>query len=692
MECGLGIDTGGTYTDAVIYDFKSRRIISAAKSVTVKENLTLGITKALSQLPRELFAGLKLVSLSTTLATNACVEGKGGRAALVLIGCDGDIVGKHGPRYGLPPLAEIILVDGGHNQQGEVDAEPDWDGLRQKISACRERTDAFAIVELWGTRNPEYEQKAKRLIMDWTARPVVCGHELTVELNSLKRSASTLLNAQLIPLINDFLNAVRDGLKEMEIAAPLMIVRGDGSLMSEEFAREKPVETLLSGPAASVAGGMKLSGVRNCLIVDMGGTTSDMAIVKDGLVRLAHEGVKVGNWRTGTQSILINTVGLGGDSRIRYGEDQAIAIGPARVAPLSWLADRWPQTLAQIRAIHREKKRHIRPLCEFFYLVREIAADSFFTVEELQTITVLKNGPLSIAALSEAVGTSVFSIDTYIKRLETLGIIMRCGLTPTDIMHISGDFTGWNAEAALLGAEHTAYQMNIGTAELVAMVNRRIVAELYFHIVTLLLENRKDGILKDGMPDAFHDLVMMGLADAAAPSEPADVTAGAEAPALQCRFAANLTLVGIGAPVHIYLPAVAKALNTECVIPEHAPVANAIGAITGNVVAEETITVRPRYEVFGIAGYIGHSSDGRVEFEDYREALQWAETEAEKLARLKAEARGAREVSVTVASVSNAVQLDAFYADETEDDGNKLLLETKVTARAVGALGWHAGV
>ena len=102
---------------------------------------------------------------------------------------------------------------------------------------------------------------------------VVCGHELASQLNFLKRAATALLNARLIPLINEFIDAVKLGLKERGIDAPLVIVCGDGSIMSEEFVRDRPVETLLSGPAASGIGGMNLSGQKNCVVVDMGGTT-----------------------------------------------------------------------------------------------------------------------------------------------------------------------------------------------------------------------------------------------------------------------------------------------------------------------------------------------------------------------------------------------------------------------------------
>ena len=148
MRLGLGIDTGGTYTDAVIYDFNTGKVLDNAKSITIKEDLRLGIINTLDQMSSNLLKKVSLVSLSTTLATNACVENKGARASLILIGCDRDTVRKYGRDYGLPELDEIIFVDGGHNQQGDVIKEPDWKDLQSKVNERKVNTDSFGIVQM----------------------------------------------------------------------------------------------------------------------------------------------------------------------------------------------------------------------------------------------------------------------------------------------------------------------------------------------------------------------------------------------------------------------------------------------------------------------------------------------------------------------------------------------------------------
>jgi len=652
MNYGLGIDTGGTYTDAVIYDFEAQKVVASAKSVTVKEHLETGITGAIDGLAPGLLASVTLISLSTTLATNACVEGKGGRAKLIMIGCHQDIVAQHGAEYGLPAGKDIVFLSGGYSQQGVVIEEPDWEYLKEQVLACQAETDAYAIVELWGIRNPGFEKKAKALITELTGLPSFCGHELTGELNSLRRAASALLNAQLIPIINGFLNAVRNSLTAKGLSAPIVIVRGDGSLMSEEFARNNPVETLLCGPAASVSGGLALTSQKNCVIVDMGGTTSDLAVVIGGVPKQTSEGAHVGKWKTGIPSILIDTVGLGGDSLIRYNLHGEPVIGPVRAAPLSWMASRWPETLPRIEALAVAKKKDDIPLCEFFYLVRDPGKDPFYTDAEFLIIEELKGGPQSLTELAQRAGGSILEVKT--KRLEHYGLIQRCGLTPTDLMHLAGTFQGWNTQAARLGADILAFQMGISVEQLVERTEQAIKEMLYCHIVRILME---------GSSKHTEQLVKKSF------RKPEGL--------LTCQFSLSATLVGLGAPTHLYLPDVAKALGADYVLPEHAAVANAVGAITGNVLADESVQIIPQFAASGVTGFQIFSAAGTHLIKDYDEAVEWAKTQALKQAVQSAHERGADKVESQVEVLVNGVP---------GKEGALHLIEVLVKARAVGKM------
>lgn len=663
MQLGIGIDTGGTYTDAVIYCFENQKVLASGKALTTKHNLVEGIVNALKQLPKDMLHGICLVSLSTTLATNTCVENKGNRGQLVLLGYDRQIVERIGPEYGLPHVGDIIMVPGGHGQQGQVVSEPDWDELEKAVLACKSRVDAFGVAEYWGIRNPNFERMAKKIIREATGLPVVCAHETTMEINSLKRAATVLLNARLIPLTDELIKAVKIALKDMGIKAPLMIVRGDGSLMSEGFAVEHPVETLLSGPASSVVGGMKLSGRDDCIVVDMGGTTSDIAVARHGRTTLVKDGVEIGEWRTGTCAIELKTIGLGGDSLISFDKAERITIGPQRAVPLSWLGHRWPYIIEELEKIYETGKRSSISLGEFFFIVKKPNGieNIYFTAEEERIIDALREGPRSIEDLANSVGTKPYFMQT--RRLESLGLIGRAGFTPTDIMHITGEFSAWDVECARLGGEILARRLGFSLHDLTACVNRLMVKKLYSAIVQYLLEKNWKRAERNSIKD-FEKIIDLSF------DNPYDE--------IECLFIAPMPLVGIGAPVHLYLEPVARALGTQAIVPPDAGVANAVGAITGSIIGEEVVVVRPNYEVSGITGYSCHSSRDYFETQEYDVALAWARQEAIRNAKEKAIRMGAIDVDIDLESHDRR--------GDTREGSEGLLLETIITARGIGRM------
>ena len=145
-----------------------------------------------------------------------------------------------------------------------------------------------------------------------------------------------MLNARIIPRLTGLLLDLENVMESLGIRAPMVVVKGDGTLMSSKIAKQKPVETILSGPAASVAGARHITGITDALVVDMGGTTTDTAALENNQVSLNKEGSNVGGYRTHVQALEIRTTGLGGDSLIGFEKGQFI-IGPKRVAPIAWL-------------------------------------------------------------------------------------------------------------------------------------------------------------------------------------------------------------------------------------------------------------------------------------------------------------------------------------------------------------------
>jgi hypothetical protein len=329
---GLGIDAGGTYTDAAIYDFNSKQIVAKAKALTTKWNYSIGISETLGQLPREQLAQVDLVSVSTTLATNAIVEGHGSRVGLLVM-----------PPYGLFEPADIrhepkAVICGKMEIDGMVIEPVDAEQVRAIVTEMMQHgVRAFAISGYASTINPQHELEVKHIVKSVTGCSVTCGHELSEMLDFKTRATTAIVNARIIGRIEKFLREIKNTLSDYGMNVPVVVVKGDGTLMSEEVAAQKPVETILSGPAASVAGARYLTGLTEAIVVDVGGTTTDTATVKDGIVRVHELGTRVGTHRTHVKALDMRTIGLGGDSIIDLSEGK-IKIGPQRVGPVCWMS------------------------------------------------------------------------------------------------------------------------------------------------------------------------------------------------------------------------------------------------------------------------------------------------------------------------------------------------------------------
>src|SRR6056297_1556378 len=376
----LGIDTGGTYTDGVIFGMDSRKLYCKTKVLTTRHDLSIAVENCLASLLNQEndinTDQIKMISLSTTLATNAIVEGQGAEVGLISIGRE--IEDKIPTQY-------YYNLEGGCNIKGKIKKEVDLKNARIKIDKMKSKVDAFAVSGYLSVRNPDQENKVKKLIEELSGYPVVCAHQLSSELGFKERTVTAVFNARLLPLITKLIKAVKTSLKQRNIDAPLMVVRGDGSLISEEVAREKPVETSLSGPAASIIVAKTLTDIKNGIVVDMGGTTTDIAVLKNGKPRLTKKGAKVGGWLTRVKAADITTIGIGGDSFIQVSKDKVLSIGPQKVFPLSWIATKHSHLLAELRKIkERENLKLTDTEKEILKLIKDKPHSLYYISKKLK--------------------------------------------------------------------------------------------------------------------------------------------------------------------------------------------------------------------------------------------------------------------------------------------------------------------
>lgn len=660
---GIGIDTGGTYTDAVIYHIEKKQILSSGKALTTKENLETGILNAMKKLSQDYIKEADFIALSTTLATNACVESKGGRARLMFIGVDPVSAETVRSSYGLPPMEELYFLNG---DAAYPETRPDWEKFRKDLAQEFAGFDSAAIVQIHPkANNGQYEKQAREILQQTFDIPCICGYELFHDVNVLRRGASSLLNARLLPVMKDFFDSIHRALKKLDLSLPIVVVRSDGSLMSQEFACERPVETLLCGPAASVMGSMELSGETNGIIVDMGGTTSDISLFTNHTPVTVRDGIQIGSWKTFVKGLYVDTFGLGGDSAVRY-EQGRLFLDTERVVPLCSLASQYPQAVEQLMELEKEERSHSHFLHEFFLLVHPPAENHSYTETELAFCQALKEGPLILEKAARAIGKDVYTLN--VSRLEREGLVIRCGLTPTDIMHIRGDFVAFHAEASRLGAAFMARSTGISLEQLCEKVYSLVQKKLYCNLGRILMENQNPALLAT--------MGRKGL-DAFLAASYEQAVSGSSPTLLRSVISTDYTLIGIGAPIHLFVKEVAELLGTQAVVPDYAPVANALGAVVGNVSATWTVEICPVYDSAGITGYEVITTKGTLSFEEEEPARQAAIKEAMDAAAEEARKRGAK------GDLTVSYEIITSRAAVGESD---LLLNEKVIGKAVGRM------
>ncbi len=673
----LGIDTGGTYTDAAIVD-AAGNILAANKQLTTHGDLAKGIGEAVNCLPSQMLAQVQMVALSTTLSTNSVVEGRGGSVCVLLPGYDKTQVQKSG-------LLEILdsdcinVLSGGHSATGEQTAELDIEEAARIILKHVDKVSAYAVSSIFATRNTAHEFKLRALIQELTGKPVACGHQLAHALGAPRRALTTALNARMIQPIQELILAVEYTLKQAGISAPMMIVNGDGSLVNVQMALAHPIATILSGPAASVSGACALSGIDNAVVVDIGGTTTDIAIARNGKAQRSHDGARIGDWKPLVDAIRVCAVGLGGDSEIRF--NGKLAIEQRRVVPMSLLAKLHPSIISKLESqwqglsTARQNK--------FAIALRPDADTSGLKKQERIVWKALLDGPLEIEASAESNPTWGRSI----AKLERKGLAIYSGFTPSDAAHVLGLSQHWNKEAAVLAARLWARQMRFlygcGTWEIgdeVApsqQVFDLVVSKICEQIIDACLHQQMN--INDRQMAVLRDvLTKMIFADNASVSAVNSDTATTEAGSLaevasvlQLRFDKQVSIVGVGGSAPDYLPEVARRLGMSLHIPDHASTANAIGSVFGGVMQlVRVVVIQPTNGVFMV-----FHQDTPMVFDALEPAMDKANEIAVESALLAAKLAGGVDIKVSADVSSDHVKHDI--------DG-ELFVNATVTAKAVG--------
>lgn len=588
MYLGLGVDTGGTYTDAAIMNMSNGTIIESNKALTTYPDLIRGIKNSIEGLNPRYLKRIKFVSVSTTLATNTTLEDKGYPAGLILIGYT--IPKKLASRY-------VISIQGGHDSNGnEIAPLEDLENLRDFIKQVKNKVAAFAISGYFGVRNPEHELKVKEVVQEMTGLPVVCGYELSMSLGAYERAVTALLNAELIPVSKQLINSFQAVMQEKEIKATLMMMKCDGSLVRIEEALQKPVESIFSGPAASLVGAAHLTGLDTCVTVDVGGTSTDISMISGGIPEISSSGAKVGDWKTMVKAIRMETSALGGDSLVWI--KRKTYLGPARVIPLCLAASEFPSLLEKLEKIEIPNERIMDEIIQptSFFIRNGNNSPELLTGEfeedEKVILKQLGTEPMSLFELSEMTGKHPLMFAGTLKNLIRKRQVSQIGFTPTDALHVLGEYLKWNERASILGAKILGKTMRKGAEEFSAHVKAKVVRKFTLELVSFFANDvKKEDLAKLIEKEAF------------------------------LKFHIKIPVVLVGAPVRAYLKEINRAIDADIWIPEFHEVGNAVGALAGKIIHRTEILIRPsaakgeEYAVF--------SKLGRKVFEDYSEALDY---------------------------------------------------------------------
>lgn len=665
MTTVLGIDTGGTYTDGVVLIRETKEIVASAKSLTTHENLIEGIRGVIRKLEYDHVEDIDYVALSTTLATNAVVENNGCRVGALIIGYEAEE---------LPPCIHC-RIDGEISLAGKEIVPLDEEAVRAAAESFRDKVDAVAISGIFSIRNRDHENRAKEIVREVLSVPVIMAHDLTGTLGVQERTNTAILNAKLISVIAELMGAVKDAMKEKEIDAPLMIVKGDGSLMTEQVAMERPIETILSGPAASIIGATYLNDIENGLIVDMGGTTTDVAILADGKPLVTKEGADVGGWRTRVSAVNAYTYGLGGDSYFSRNTDTGRwQVGPRRSRPISMIALEYPYYKKEI-IMRRGRQAGLYSFGQVDGLILLHEPSRGLEINDIQRrlIAALREGPHTVVELGK-----ILDIDPnffHPERLIEYGVLGLVGFTPSDVLCATGVYETGDREAAELAAGLIADSIGLSTKEFYQKCIDLVHEKMGRSLLGCVLE--RSG-LKAEEGDATADFFFrhgFGMEDSRF---------------LKVDLHVNMPIVGIGAPIHAWLPAPSEKLGVTPIISDHHEVANAVGAAAGKVMTIYSVNVQNHgSEYLSVFTPWGKEDIYRTVSEDEDEAGQTVEemvepviekTIREAKERLREDMidQGIFDYEILVERKDSRVSFESY----------KLFIESKIDIIAVGLPAW----
>jgi N-methylhydantoinase A/oxoprolinase/acetone carboxylase beta subunit len=506
----------------------------------------------------------------------------------------------------------MLSIEGGHDSKGNEISCLDMNSVEEFVNSTRGKLFSYAVSSYFAIRNPEHELAVKKTIERLTDKPVVCGHELSLNLGAYERAVTAVLNARLIPITSRFIQSVLSVMDTRNIKTPLMVMKCDGSLARIEETLEKPVESIFSGPAASLVGAAHISGLKTCVVVDIGGTSTDIALMEDGVPEISDNGAIVGNWKTMVRAVRIRTSAMGGDSHV-WVQGQ-LCIGPNRVIPLCLAACEYPFLKDKLRKAEKTSDRIMDDVFQptsFFVRVGDPNSEEDlhalnYSIEfdlenyERKIIDAIGYEPVSVSEISELIGKHPLHFLNTLRSLIQKRCISHIGFTPTDALHVLGEYRAWNSEASLLAAKLLGSYLGLDPESFSREIKRTFAKNIALDLLAFFAQDFKRKDL---------DKLISG--------------------SRFTKFKISVPVVMIGAPVKAYVSELEEFIDADIRVPRFHEVGNAVGALIGNVIKRSEILIRPAGH--GTEKYYVFSELERKVADSYLEAVDYGMGLMEKL-------------------------------------------------------------
>ena len=311
---------------------------------------------------------------------------------------------------------------------------------------------------------------------------------------------------------------------------------------------------------------------------------TDISIIRDGVPIRANSGITVGNWKIYVKGMYVDTFGLGGDSEVLLAQEGGILLGNCRIMPICMATSRYPKLL---KLLEKEKAASVKINSwrkNIYVGIKDIAVNPSYSAFERRVAEAFYQNPMNLIELEYEHGISV--VPDSLRGLIEQGVLIRCGITPTDAMHVLGDYNGYETKASIAAMEVMGELLGMTGEELSRAIYEKVRKKLYCNIARILFWDKYPALRKEGISQVMETLVE-GLYEQA-------VNGRIKEGFLNLTLSCDVPLIGVGGPIGVFLEEVANLLGTTALIGTHSNVANALGAIVGSV--EVCVSMKDRPE------------------------------------------------------------------------------------------------